>query len=108
MEVVSADSNGVAGIHPQQPELGATWQIHFKMARVFWSRHPYFLCCAKHALFSDRTVLPHLTAMVSEVGGSKGGGWLGRRRWCVGKTWAESEQRVKSVRVMGSPLHQAW
>lgn len=32
MEVVSADSNGVVGIHPQQPELGATWQIHFKMA----------------------------------------------------------------------------
>lgn len=35
MEVVSADSNGVVGIHPQQPELGATWQIHFKMACVF-------------------------------------------------------------------------
>lgn len=36
MEVVSADSNGVVGIHPQQPELGATWQIHFKMACVFF------------------------------------------------------------------------
>lgn len=46
MEVVSADSNGVVGIHPQQPELGATWQIHFKMACIF------FLL-----LFGENTVL---------------------------------------------------
>lgn len=35
MEVVSADSNGFLGIHPQNPELGATWQIHFKMAFIY-------------------------------------------------------------------------
>lgn len=46
MEVVSADSNGVVGNHPQQPELGATWQIHFKMACVFLPRYPCFLCSA--------------------------------------------------------------
>lgn len=50
MEVVSADSNGVVGIHPQQPELGATWQIHFKMACVFFGLIILFLQICKHFL----------------------------------------------------------
>lgn len=57
MEVVSADSNGVVGIHPQQPELGATWQIHFKMACVFFTLVSTVLLTSFYLSFSDRIVL---------------------------------------------------
>lgn len=101
MEVVSTDSNGIVGIYPQQPELGAAWQIHFKMACVaFMSRW---------LVFTDPILI---LAMVLELevfglglveGGAEMRVWS-RSVWKIGPV---SEERVNSVYVMGSPLHQA-
>lgn len=101
MEVVSTDSNGIVGIYPQQPELGAAWQIHFKMACVaFMSRW---------LVFTDPILI---LAMVLELevfglglveGGEEMRVWS-RSVWKIGPV---SEERVNSVYVMGSPLHQA-
>lgn len=100
MEVVSTDSNGIVGIYPQQPELGAAWQIHFKMACAFMSRW---------LVFTDPILI---LAMVLELevfglglveGGAEMRVWS-RSVWKIGPV---SEERVNSVYVMGSPLHQA-
>lgn len=73
MEVVSADSNGVVGIHPQQPELGATWQIHFKMACVFLPTYLCFRCFCK--LLKSRVTHYLTLCRVVRSRGAQGGGY---------------------------------
>lgn len=67
MEVVSTDSNGIVGIYPQQPELGAAWQIHFKMACAFMSRW---------LVFTDPVLILAMVLELEVFGLGVG------RRWC--------------------------